>query len=128
MKASNIAFAAALAVSPALAAQAYPPGLFENSPVVPNGPPDANGPAGSPDAGPAEPPDADLSAEPPEAEVPAEPPEAPLPPYADGPPPYAAGPPPYAAGPRGDYCSLIASRIFRNLEEVRRAHARCDPR
>jgi len=32
-----LAFAAALAASPGLAAQDYPPGLFENSPVVPSG-------------------------------------------------------------------------------------------
>src|SRR5271169_3769646 len=39
---SIIALAAALAASPALAAQDdYPRGLFENSPVVPSGPPDA---------------------------------------------------------------------------------------
>ena len=38
---STIALAAALAASPALAAQDYPPGLFENSPVLPrpNNPP-----------------------------------------------------------------------------------------
>ncbi len=60
-KRSTIALAAALAASPALAAQDYPPGLFENSPVVPSGPPDATDPSGPPDAafqfGP--PPDAD---------------------------------------------------------------------
>jgi len=39
--------AAALAASP-LAAQDYPRGLFENSPVVPSGPPDATAPSGPP--------------------------------------------------------------------------------
>jgi hypothetical protein len=43
---SIIALAAALAASPALAAQDdYPRGLFENSPVVPSGPPDATAPS-----------------------------------------------------------------------------------
>jgi len=46
---SIIALAAALAASPALAAQDYPSGLFENSPVVPSGPPDATVPPGLPD-------------------------------------------------------------------------------
>ena len=51
--------AAALVASPALAAQDYPPGLFENSPVVPSGTPDATVPSGPPDASvPFEPPDA----------------------------------------------------------------------
>jgi hypothetical protein len=45
-----IALAAALAASPTLAAQDYPPGLFENSPVVPSGPPGATFPSGPPDA------------------------------------------------------------------------------
>ena len=45
-----LALAAALAASPALAAQDYPPGLFENSPVVPSGPPDATTPSQPPDA------------------------------------------------------------------------------
>ena len=38
-KRSTIVLAAALAASPALAAQDYPPDLFENSPVVPSGTP-----------------------------------------------------------------------------------------
>jgi len=53
-KASILAFAVALAASPALAADSgYPPGLFEHSPVVPgpNDPPDSQ----------AAPPDADAS-------------------------------------------------------------------
>jgi len=40
----------ALAASPALAAQDYPTGLFENSPVVPSGPPDATVQSAPPDA------------------------------------------------------------------------------
>ena len=49
-KSSIIALAAALAASPALAEQDYPPGLFENSPVLPSGLPNANDPSGPPDA------------------------------------------------------------------------------
>ncbi len=47
MKSLIIAFVAALAASPTLAAEdGYPPGLFEHSPVVPgpNDPPDSQGP------------------------------------------------------------------------------------
>ena len=77
----------ALAAWPALAAQDYPPGLFENSPVVPSGP-GAAAPSGPPDAADTEPPD--------------------------------------AIAPLDEYCAGIASRTFRSLEEVRRAHARCD--
>jgi hypothetical protein len=44
-----IALTVALAAGPALAASEYPPGLFENSPVVPSGPPDAAGPSEPPD-------------------------------------------------------------------------------
>jgi len=40
----------ALAASSALAASDYPPGLFENSPVVPSGPPIATAPSQPPDA------------------------------------------------------------------------------
>jgi hypothetical protein len=50
-KRSTIALAAALAASPALAVQDYPPGLFEKSPVVPSGPPNATAPSQPPDAG-----------------------------------------------------------------------------
>ncbi len=51
MKCSIVALAAALAANPTLAAQDdYPPGLFENSPVVPSGPPDATAPSEPPDA------------------------------------------------------------------------------
>jgi hypothetical protein len=49
MNRSILALAAALAASPAFAAQDYPRGLFENSPVVPSGPPDATAPSGPPD-------------------------------------------------------------------------------
>ena len=60
MNRSIIALAAALAAGRALAASDYPPGLFENSPVVPSGPPDAAAPSGPLDAGvPFEPPNAD---------------------------------------------------------------------
>jgi len=59
MNRSILALIAALAASPALAAQDYPSGLFENSPVVPSGPSDATAPAGpTDDAGPSAPPDA----------------------------------------------------------------------
>ena len=59
MNRSIIALATALAASPALAEQDYPPGLFENSPVVPSGPPVATAPSQPPDAGDSfEPPDA----------------------------------------------------------------------
>jgi hypothetical protein len=58
-KRSTIALALALTASPALAAQDYPPGLFENSPVVPSGPPDSTAPSQPPDAAdPFGPPDA----------------------------------------------------------------------
>lgn len=83
---SIAALAAVLAAGPALANSDYPPGLFENSPVVPKG-------QSAPDA---------------------------------------AGPPPDAADPRqpdaspDDYCASVAGRTFHSLEEVRRAHARCD--
>jgi hypothetical protein len=48
-KRSTIALAAALATSPALAAQDYPPGLFENSPAVPSGTPDVTTASQPPD-------------------------------------------------------------------------------
>jgi hypothetical protein len=55
MKCSTLAFVAALAASPALAAEdGYPPGLFEHSPVVP-GPGESTDPSGPSDAaGPAD--------------------------------------------------------------------------
>ena len=80
---------AALAVGPALAGSDYPPGLFENSPVVPSGQPDATAPSVSPDSADPESPDA-------------------------------------AAQP-DDYCASVAGRTFHSLEEVKRAHAICDP-
>ena len=90
MNRSIIALAAALAAGPALAAQDdYPPGLFENSPVVPSGPPNAVAPSQPPDAG------------------------------------DSFGPPD-AIDPLDDYCEGLASRTFRSLAEVKRAHAKCD--
>ena len=89
MKRSTVALALALAASPALAVQDYPPGLFENSPVVPSGPSDATVPSGPPDAG------------------------------------DSFGPRD-AVDPLDDYCDGLASRTFRSLGEVKRAHARCD--
>jgi hypothetical protein len=54
-----LALALALTAGPAFAAQDYPPGLFENSPVVPSGPPDATAPSQPSDAAdPFGPPDA----------------------------------------------------------------------
>jgi hypothetical protein len=50
MNRSTIALVAALATGPVSAAQDYPPGLFENSPVVPSGPPNAAAPSQPPDA------------------------------------------------------------------------------
>jgi hypothetical protein len=41
-------------------------------------------------------------------------------------PPDAAGPPD-GNGSLDDYCASIASRTFRSLAEVKRAHAQCDP-
>jgi len=90
MNRSIIALSVVLAATPALAAADYPPGLFENSPVVPSGPPDATAPSGPPDDGA----------------------------------PFGS---PDAVGPMDNYCAGVASRIFRSLAEVRRAHARCDP-
>jgi hypothetical protein len=87
---STFALAAALAASPALAAQDYPPGLFENSPVVPSGPPGATAPS--------------------RPQVAADPFE-----------------PADAVDPLDDYCDGLASRTFRSMAEVKRAHARCDP-
>ena len=89
MNRSIIALAAALAAGPALAAQDYPPGLFENSPVVPSGPPNAVAPSQPPDAG------------------------------------NSFGPPD-AIDPMDDYCEGLASRTFRSMAEVKRAHAKCD--
>ncbi len=57
--AASIALAFSLPANMALAAQDYPPGLFENSPVVPSVPPDASSQSQPPDAAePFGPPDA----------------------------------------------------------------------
>ena len=103
---------AALAAGPVLAGSDYPPGLFENSPVVPHGyqPGDAAPHGPGPEASG---PPADVAPEPYGAE--ASPQAGPY----DGPPPWAYGPP-------SDFCAGIASRAFATLDEVRRAHARCD--
>ncbi len=84
-----LALAAALATWPTLADSDYPPGLFENSPVV--GQPGAAAPPGPTDADSADslPPDSPESLD--------------------------------------DYCASVAGRTFRSREEVRQAHARCDP-
>ncbi len=91
-RAGNLVFFAllsAVAAGPALAGSDYPPGLFENSPVVPPGGREATDPSQPPDAAEADPPD--------------------------------------EPAPLDDYCASIAGRTFHSLEEVRRAHARCDP-
>jgi hypothetical protein len=92
MKRSILVFIALMAAPAALAEDAYPPGLFEHSPVVPG---------------------------------PNDPPELQAPPPDVGDQPQAGGPP---AGDEllDDFCATIASRTFRSLAEVRRAHARCD--
>jgi hypothetical protein len=98
-----VALVVALAGGPVLADQDYPPGLFENSPVVPPGQQYAvphPGPAG-PDATPG-------YGRPPG-------PDDPMAPVG----PEAAAPPP-------GYCAGIANRTFGSIEEVRRAHAQCD--
>jgi hypothetical protein len=104
---SIIALAVALTATSAFAdGPEYPPGLFENSPLVHSGPPHA--------AIPPEPPDADVPFEPPDPDAPFGPP--------DGVAPFG---PPDAMG-RDDYCADIAFRTFHSLAEVRRAHALCD--
>jgi hypothetical protein len=108
MNRSIIALAWALAASPTVAGPEYPPGLFENSPLMPSGPPHAAIPSG--------PPDADVPFEPPEPDAPLGPPDA-----------AAPFGPPDAVDPE-DYCAGMAFRTFRSLAEVRRAHARCDHR
>ena len=100
MNRSIIALALALMASPAIAdGPEYPPGLFENSPLVPSGPLHA--------AIPSEPSDADVPFEPPDPDAPFGPPDA--------------------VDPE-DYCAGMVFRTFRSLAEVRRAHARCDMR
>jgi hypothetical protein len=121
-----IALGAALSASAALAGSDYPPGLFENSPVVPHGhQPGDDSPPAPDDAAPPGPgqeafgPPTDVAPDPYGAEAPPPGPIAPAPPR-----PYN-GPPPWASGP-SDYCAGIAARTFATLDEVRRAHARCD--
>ncbi len=97
-----IALIVALPACQALAANDYPPGLFENSPVVPG--PGAAAPSEPDAAAPSDPDDA----------APSEPPDA-----------VDAGPLEPAA-PLDDYCASVASRTFHSLAEVRLAHARCD--
>ena len=109
MNRSIIALALALTAGPAFAdGPEYPPGLFENSPLMPSGPPHA--------AIPSEPSDADVPFEPPDPDAPFGPPDA-----------TAPSGPPDAVDPE-DYCAGMAFRTFRSLAEVRRAHARCDMR
>ena len=108
MNRSIIALALALTASPTVAGPEYPPGLFENSPLVPSGPPHA--------AIPSEPSDADVPFEPPDPDAPFGPPDA-----------AAPFGPPDAVDPQ-DCCAGMAFRTFRSLAEVRRAHARCDHR
>lgn len=147
LSAAVVALGAALAASPAVADQAYPPGLFENSPVLPHGQPNGE-PApmqpSDPDG-----PDADAGSQaydaPPAPGYDAPPPGyggpagqgygGPAPGYGGPPAPGYGGPPsPYAPppgrseayAPQTDYCAGIATRVFGSLEELRRAHARCD--
>lgn len=145
LSAAVVALCGALAAPAALAGSDYPPGLFENSPVVgPGGQAPANraapqadaepGPAGPGPAGPADP-----YANEPGPVGPAGPYDAqPGPPYPGGPaPPYAAdAAPPYAEAerppapmaPTAEFCDGIGMRTFGSLEDVRRAHAVCDHR
>ena len=109
MNRSIIALALALTAGPAFArGPEYPPGLFENSPLVPSGPLHA--------AIPSEPSDADVPFEPPDPDAPFGPPDA-----------TAPFGPPDAVDP-DDFCASAAFRTFRSLAEVRRAPARCDMR
>jgi hypothetical protein len=74
---SIIAVAAAMAASLAFAGPEYPPGLFENSPLVPSGPPHAARQSEAPDADvPFEPPDPDAPFGTPDAVAPFGPPDA----------------------------------------------------
>lgn len=155
LSAALFAVGAALAPAPAIADQNYPPGLFENSPVVPNGQPTGQPAPGAPSgpdgaAADAAPPPADNAYGGPSGDGAPVGPQgyggpagpqgygAPSGPYGSAPPPapYAPAPPagPYAPSPYrpeadiplADYCAGIATRVFRSIEEVRRAHARCD--
>jgi hypothetical protein len=141
LSAALLTFGAALDAAPAVADQSYPPGLFENSPVVPNGQPSGEPAPGQP-PGP-DGPDADASPPPGYDATPGlgyggPPPGYDAPPaqgyggpvaprgYYDAPPgAYVPGRPEAYAPPSG-YCAGIATRVFGSLEELRRAHARCD--
>ncbi len=132
LSAALVALSGALAAPAALAGSDYPPGLFENSPVVgPGGQgavnpagPNPPGPAGGAEPGPAGPADP-YAAEPgPAYPAGSEPPDA-----ADAAPPYAAAAgPPGPISPTDDFCDGIGMRTFGSLEDVRRAHAVCDHR
>lgn len=129
-------FATAAALGLAFSASAaganpdYPPGLFENSPVVPHGymPPETP-PPGTP--GDFAPPGADSGLQPPDMGPGPAPDD-----FAPPPGPYGAAPGPYGAAPAypqppvGPYdaafCASVGARTFHSLEEVRQAHARCD--
>jgi hypothetical protein len=127
-----VALGLALAAWPAVADSDYPPGLFENSPVV--GPGASSGAGAAAKSSPATPsgsPGVAAASGRSDPSAGAEPPvyAAPYGPYGVGaPPPDAVAPVPPAAiaAPPYDYCAGIATRTFGNLEEVRRAHARCD--
>ena len=121
-----VALCAVLGAGPALADQDYPPGLFENSPVVrpgqqyavpPSGPQDATPPSASPDLGASEAPGPSM---PPGPSVP------PGPSMPAGPMGAFVPPPPVAMAPPDDYCASVAFRTFGSIEELRRAHALCD--
>jgi hypothetical protein len=127
LTAAIVALGVALSASAALGGSDYPPGLFENSPVVgPGGQAPANppGPPAGAEPGPAGPADP-YAAEPGPAY-----PAAPQPPYAtDAGPPFAAAPmPPAPIAPTDEYCDGIGMRTFASIEDVRRAHALCDHR
>ena len=104
MNRSIIALALALTASPAFPdGPEYPPGLFENSPLVPSGPTHAAIPSGPSDADvPFEPPDPDAAVGPPDDAAPFEPPDV--------------------VG-SDDYCAGIEFRTFRSPAQVWRAHA-----
>jgi hypothetical protein len=119
LSAAIVALGAALLASASVADQAYPPGLFENSPVVPSGQP-AGEPAPAEPSGP-DGPAADAGPPGPDADMAPPGYDAPSGPYVPVAPGRAES---YAPG--FDYCAGIASRTFHSVEEVRRAHARCD--
>ena len=132
--AACVALGLALTASAARADSAYPPGLFENSPVVPHGyvPPESPPPAAPGDAAPGAP--APLGPEsglpPPDMGAAPGPDESLPPPGPVGPAPGIDGEAPAYRPPAGAYdaafCASVATRAFHSLEEVRQAHARCD--